>query len=107
MTTSASNLLERARFTLTELERSRQPVSRQQWESFDQSNYRLLHELVSARVGWSPADAHTVALHRAFRDYPQPFQPVGDQPDYTPREAARFLGISEAATRRSIQAGAL
>ena len=107
MTTTATDLLERARLTLADLERSRQPVSMQQWESFDQSIYRLLHELVSARVGWSPADAHTVALHRAFRDYPQPLQPVGDQPDYTPREAARFLGISEAAARKSIRAGAL
>lgn len=107
MTTTATDLLERARLTLADLQRSRQPVSMQQWESFDQSIYRLLHELVSARVGWSPADAHTVALHRAFRDYPQPLQPVGDQPDFTPREAARFLGISEAATRKSIRAGAL
>ncbi|MBW8732682.1 MAG: hypothetical protein JF622_17405, partial [Terrabacter sp.] len=107
MTTTASDLLARARLTLADLERSRQPVTRQQWESFDQSVYRLLHELVSGRVGWPPADEHAVALQRAFRNYPQPLQPVGDQPDYTPREAARFLGISEAGTRKSIQAGAL
>lgn len=107
MSTTASDLLQRARLTLAELEQTRQPVSRQQWESFDQSVYRLLHELISARVGWPPSDANAAALHRTLRGYPQPLQPVGDQPDYTTREAARFLGISEAAARKSIWAGTL
>jgi hypothetical protein len=107
MATTATDLVDQARRVLAELQQTDAPISRQQWESFDQTVYRLLHELDGALSGRLPSDKDVADLHQLLRDYPQPLQPVDDQPDFSIKEAARLLGTSENVVRSRIWAGAL
>lgn len=107
MGTTAIDLIDRARNVLTELQQTAAPISREQWESFDQTVYRLLHELAGAVTGWLSSEEAAAQLHRVMRDYPQPLQPVDDRPDFSTSEAAHLLGTSDNAIRKRIHAGTL
>ncbi len=107
MATTATDLIDRARRALVELQQTDAPISRQQWEAFDQTVYRLLHELDGAVTGRLSNDKDAAELHQVLRDYPQPLQPVDDRPDFSIKEAARLLGTSENVVRNRIWAGAL
>ena len=107
MGTTVSSLLDRVRVILADSPPSPEIVTREQWETFDHTLYRLMHELVRSRVGWSTTDPHAAALRRAFQDYPQPLRPADDQPDFSLRETARFLGITETAARQRVFDGTL
>ncbi|GAA2748315.1 hypothetical protein GCM10009868_40840 [Terrabacter aerolatus] len=107
MGTTAIDLIDRARNVLTELQQTAAPISQEQWESFDQTVYRLLHELDGAVTGWLSSEEAAAQLHRVMRDYPQPLQPVDDRPDFSTSEAAHLLGTSDNAIRKRIHAGTL
>jgi hypothetical protein len=107
MPATATGLLERARLTLEGLHPTSSAVTSEQWASFDQTVYRLLHELVRARTGWQPADPQALALYRAYRDYPRPLQPADDRPDFSLRETARLLGATDTVIRKRVLDGAM
>ncbi|KJK11764.1 hypothetical protein UB45_10945 [Terrabacter sp. 28] len=107
MSTSASDLLNRARHTLAQLEESTSSISRTQWESFDQTVYRLLYNLGGPGALTCFTEHGAAALHRAVRDYPQPLQPADGRPDFSTREAAHLTGRSDAAIRERILSGQL
>ena len=106
MATTATDLINRARSVLVELTETDAPISRQQWESFDQTVYRLLHELDGAVSGWLVSEQAAAQLHQVMRDYPRPLQPVDDRADFSIKEAAQLLGTSDDAVRKRIHAGA-
>ncbi|WP_330474640.1 helix-turn-helix domain-containing protein [Terrabacter sp. C0L_2] len=107
MATTAADLIDQARRVLAELQQTGAPMSREHWESFDQTVYRLLHELDSAVTGWLSSQDGAAQLHQAMRDFPRPLQPVDDRPDFSIKEAARLLGTSDNVVRNRITAGAL
>src|SRR5690349_17822924 len=107
MATTATDLIDRARCVLTELRRTEAPISREQWEGFDQTVYRLLHELDGAVTGWLGMAESPAQLHVFMRNYPQPLHPVDDRPDFSTTEAAHLLGTSDNAVRKRIHAGTL
>lgn len=107
MGTTATDLIDRARHALCELQQTEVPISQEQWESFDQTVYRLLHELDSTVTGWLSSEDAAAQLHHVIRDYPRPLQPVDDRPDFSTSEAAHLLGTSDNAIRKRIHAGTL
>lgn len=107
MATTATDLIDQARRVLAELQQTEFPISRQQWEAFDQTVYRLLHELDGAVTGWLFSEAAAAQLHQVMRAYPHPLQPVDDRPDFSIKEAAQLLGTSENVVRNRIWAGTL
>lgn len=107
MGTTATDLIDRARGVLAELQQSEAPISQERWEAFDQTVYRLLHELDGAVRGWLSSEEAASQLHHVMRDYPQPLQPVDDRPDFSTSEAAHLLGTSDNAIRKRIHAGTL
>ncbi|MGO4362280.1 helix-turn-helix domain-containing protein [Terrabacter sp. RAF57] len=107
MSTSATDLLDRADTALAQLQTSLAQVDISLWESLDQTVYRVLHELVRARTGWPMSDPHAEAIYRIFIDYPHPLRPADDQADFSTKEAARLLGTHPDAVRERICAGTL
>lgn len=107
MSTSATDLLNRADTALAQLQTSTAQVDISLWESLDQTVYRVLHELVRARTGWPMSDPHAEAIYRIFIDYPHPLRPADDQADFSTKEAARLLGTHPDAVRERICAGTL
>lgn len=107
MATTATDLIDRARNVLTELQQTAAPISREHWESFDQTVYRLLHELDGAVSGWLSSEDAAAQLHRVLHDYPTPLEPVDDRPDFSIKESALLLGISDDVVRKRVTAGAL
>lgn len=107
MPATATGLLERAYLTLEDLQRTSTPVTSEQWASFDQTVYRLLHEIVRTRTGWQPADPQALALHRAYRDYPRPLQPADDRADLSLRETANLLGLTDTVIRKRVLDGTM
>jgi len=107
MGTTATDLIDRARCILTEFQQTEAPITQEQWEAFDQTVYRLLHELDRAVTGWLTCEDAATQLHHVVRNYPRPLQPVDDRPDFSTSEAAQLLGTSANAIRKRINAGTL
>ncbi|MFC3807643.1 hypothetical protein ACFOPF_16400 [Terrabacter sp. GCM10012305] len=107
MATTVLDLLSRAEDSVEQLGCSSASVSRHQWESFDQTVYRLLYELLGSRVGCGAFDGEALPLYRLFLDYPQPLEPADDRPAFTPREVARFMGTTDTSIRKRIRSGAM
>ncbi len=106
-TTTGADLLARADRLTRQLRASEVPVSREQWERFDVTLHRLLHEIVG------PGAAH-VRLHDPARAalatvssaYPSPLRPPAPRP-LRPTEAARQLARTDGWVRRQIRHGNL
>lgn len=107
MATTAMDLIDRARCVLAQLQQTDAPISRQQWESLDQTVYRLLHELDGALTGRLSSEEAAAQLHQVMRTYPRPLQPVDDRPDFSIKESALLLGISDNVVRKRITSGTL
>src|SRR5690242_6780282 len=107
MATTATDLMDRAQHILVDLRHTEDPINRGQWESFDQTVYRLLHELDGAVNGWLSPGRSGITLHQILRDYPQPLQHVDDGADFSIREAAQLLGTSYELLRKRIWDGTL
>ena len=106
-TTTGADLLAHADRLTRQLRVSEVPVTRSQWETFDVTLHRLLHELVNhdpAHV--SSTDPNLPALAAAVHAYPQPLRPVQDRP-LSPREAAQQLGQTTAWVHAQIRRGNL
>jgi excisionase family DNA binding protein len=108
-TTTAADLVSRADMLVRELRSSTEPVAQAEWESFDVTAYRLLHELVGpGRTGDDPttASAHA-ALVRVLQGYPTPLRPPTGATTYSTRQAAHFLGVQRAGVLHRIHRGDL
>lgn len=107
--TTVADLLARAQHVKGELQRSTDPVSLEQWESFDQALYRLLVELAGARtVGPGPVDRAAVPLYDIVKSYPTPLAPATPtDTEFTAAEAARLTGTSQRTIGTRILRGAL
>lgn len=104
---TAADLLDRAARVTAELQRSSDPVDAQRWESFDQTVYRYLTEVIPRHPRPTRADPGALRLHALLLDYPAPLTPAADEPHYSAVEAARLTGRPARAIRREIAAGEL
>jgi hypothetical protein len=105
--TTAADLLIRAHRLAIELRDSHDPVTLQQWERFDVTLHRALHESLGADASYVPrGDPSRHTLLSAIRAYPAPLRPPADIP-LTPAQAARVLNITERRVHRQIRAGHL
>jgi len=106
-TTTGANLLARADRLTRQLRGSEVPVSRAQWETFDVTLHRLLHELIRPDMALPvPGDPTRTALTAAIRAYPAPLRPVHQRPLST-AEAARQLGHTSDWVHAQIRRGNL
>ncbi|AXG14523.1 helix-turn-helix domain-containing protein [Intrasporangium calvum] len=107
--TTVADLVARANSLTEELLQSDDRVSLRQWESFDQTLYQLLSELVSARrVGPGPVDRSALLLYDVVKNYPTPLMPARPvAAEFGPNEAARLLGVTHRTVRKSILRGNL
>ena len=106
-TATAADLLDRAARLTAELQRSSDPVDVRRWESFDQTVYRYLTQLIPSHPRPTRADPAALRLHAILRDYPTPLTPPADEPHYSAVEAARLTGRPARSIRREIAAGEL
>ena len=94
-TTSAADLVSRADLLVRELRNTTDPVSLAEWERFDVTAYRLLHQLVGP--GRADDDRAVVRAHaqlvRVLQSYPTPLRPPVGTTIYSTRQAAQFLGL--------------
>ena len=107
-TTTAADLLSRADLLVRELRNSTDPVSLAEWERFDITAYRLLHELVGPGRG---DDRTAVLAHaavvRVLQNYPTPLRPPVGATTYSTRQAAQFLGLPREGVLHRIHRGHL
>jgi excisionase family DNA binding protein len=106
-TTTAADLLSRADLLVRELRNSTDPVSLAEWERFDITAYRLLHELVGpGRTGddRTAVQAHA-AVVRVLQNYPTPLRPPVGATTYSTRQAAQFLGLPREGVLHRIHRG--
>ena len=94
-TTTAADLVTRADLMVRELRNGTDLISLAEWERFDVTAYRLLHELVGP--GRAHDDRNTVRAHAALvqvlQTYPTPLRPPVGATTYSVRQAAQFLGL--------------
>lgn len=106
-TTSAADLLDRAHRIARRLRDSREPVTTAQWERFDVTLHRALHETVGADAAYvTRRDPHYLTLMSAIRACPAPLRPPADIP-WTPSQAARLLDVNQQSVYRQIRRGTL
>jgi hypothetical protein len=106
-TTTALDLLERADLLIRQLRSADTPTTTTQWETFDNTVYRLLLELVGIDTQHvRTADRSWRALDLAIRSYPQPLRPPVDA-HLSPAQAARYQEGSRHALLGRIRAGHL
>ncbi len=107
--TTVADLLDRANHVTQELLQSHDRVSLHQWESFDQTLYQLLSELIGARrVGPGPVDRAALPLYDIVKSYPTPLMPARPiAAEFSPTEAARLVGVTDRTIRKSILRGDL
>ena len=104
-TTTGADLLAHADRLTRQLRVSEVPVTRSQWETFDVTLHRLLHELVRPDMAPAvPGDPTRLALSAAVRAYPDPLRPVVHRP-LSPSEAAQQLGQTTAWVHAQIRRG--
>lgn len=106
-TTTAADLLSRADLLVRELRNSTDPVSLAEWERFDITAYRLLHELVGP--GRTGDDRTAVLAHaglvRVLQSYPTPLRPPVGGTTYSTRQAAQLLGLPREGVLHRIHRG--
>lgn len=106
-TTTAADLVRRADLLVRELRNTTDPVSLAEWERFDVTAYRLLHQL----VGPGRADDERTAvlaraqLVRVLQSYPAPLRPPVGATTYSTRQAAQFLGLAREGVLHRIHHG--
>ncbi|QGN58904.1 hypothetical protein [Nostocoides sp. HKS02] len=105
--TTAADLLARANRLAIELRDSHHPATLAQWERFDVTLHRALHETLGpAASSIHRTDPHRIALLSAIRTYPTPLRPPADIP-LTAAQAAHLLNLTPQGLRSRIQAGHL
>ena len=96
-TTTAADLVSRGDLLLRELRNSTVPVSLAEWERFEVTAYRLLHQLVGP--GRASDDRTAVLAHaapvRVLQGYPTPLRPPLGATTYSTRQAAQLLGLPQ------------
>ena len=106
-TTTALELLEHADVLTRRLRKSQAPTTSAQWETFDDTLYRLLIELVGIDAEHvRTADPSRRALDLAIRSYPTPLRPPVDA-RLQPSQAARYRAVTPRAVRNYIRRGHL
>ena len=106
-TTTGADLLARADRLTRQLRASEVPVTRAQWETFDVTLHRLLHELVRPDVAHAvPGDPTRAALTAASAPTPTRCVPSHHRPLST-AEAARQLGHTNDWVHAQIRRGNL
>ena len=108
-TTTAADLVSRADLLVRELRNSLHPVSLAEWERFDVTAYRLLHQLVGpGRVDDERTAVRAHAqLVRVLQSYPAPLRPPVGATSYSTRQAAQFLGLHREGVLHRIHRGDL
>jgi len=106
-TTSAADLVSRADLLVRELRNTTDPVSLAEWERFDVTAYRLLHQLVGP--GRTDDERTAVRAHaqlvRVLQSYPTPLRPPVGTTIYSTRQAAQFLGLHREGVLHRIHRG--
>lgn len=106
-TTSAADLVSRADLLVRELRNTTDPVSLAEWERFDVTAYRLLHQLVGP--GRTDDERTAVRAHaqlvRVLQSYPTPLRPPVGATTYSTRQAAQFLGLAREGVLHRIHRG--
>ena len=107
-TTTVADLLEAARLEADHYRDARTPTSRETWECFDTTTYRLLHA-IAGPVRWDGrTGTHSLAtLPQVLDGYPTPFAPAFPDADLSARETANLLGVSASTVHSRIRAGEL
>ena len=105
-TTTVADLLEAARLEEARYRDSRTPTSREAWEGFDTTTYRLLHTIAGS-VRWDGrTGTHSLAMLSQVLDrYPRPLLPAFPDADLSARETAKLLGVSVSTVHSRIRAG--
>ena len=105
-TTTVADLLEAARLEEARYRDSRTPTSREAWEGFDTTTYRLLHTIAGS-VRWDGRTCtHSLAMLSQVLDrYPRPLLPAFPDADLSARETAKLLGVSVSTVHSRIRAG--
>ena len=101
--TTAATLLERADQLARRLSATAHEVSQEQWEQFDNTVYRTLHELIGAgRADAAYTDRSSHPVLQALRAYPAPLRlPPGRT--YSVDYAAQLLDLSRRQVRDKIR----
>lgn len=101
--TTAATLLERAEQLARQLSATAHEVSQEQWEQFDNTVYRTLHELIGAGRADAAYTHHSSSpLLAALRAYPAPLRlPPGRT--YSVDYAAQLLDLSRRQVRDKIR----
>ena len=105
-TTTVADLLEAARLEASRYRDARTPTSRETWECFDTTTYRLLHT-ITGPVRWDGrTGTHSLAmLSQVLDNYPRPLLPAMPDADLSARETANLLGVSVSTVHSRIRAG--
>ena len=105
-TTTVADLLEAARLEASRYRDARTPTSRETWECFDTTTYRLLHT-IAGPVRWDGrTGTHSLAmLSQVLDSYPRPLLPAMPDADLSARETANLLGVSVSTVHSRIRAG--
>lgn len=106
-TTTGLDLLAHADHLTRQLRRTTEPVTAEQWNTFDATVHRLLLEIAGLNAFHvRPGDPSHTAMHLALRNYPQPLRaPVGTS--LSPEQAAPFLGVGGSTVRKYAKTGQL
>ena len=105
-TTTVADLIEAARLEASRYRDARTPTSRETWECFDTTTYRLLHT-IAGPVRWDGrTGTHSLAtLPQILDGYPTPLAPAFPDADLSAREAANLLGVSVSTVHSRVRAG--
>ena len=105
-TTTVADLLEAGRLEASRYRDARTLTSREAWECFDTTTYRLLHT-IAGPVRWDGrTGTHSLAMLSQVLDrYPRPLLPAMPDADLSARETANLLGVSVSTVHSRIRAG--
>lgn len=105
--TTAADLLARAHHLALVLRDSHDPITLTQWEQFDVTLHRVLHETLGVDGGnVRLRDPSRTVLRSAIRSFPDPLRPPAATPADRAQDA-RAAATSEAAPRREDASGRL
>lgn len=106
-TTTAGDLLDRATRLTRELRDIHPTITVDQWETFDITFHRVLHEIIGTDAHHVPAhDPDTRLLKETARAYPTPLRPPADE-YLSPSQVSRLTGTHVRKVYRDVHDGQL